>query len=202
MKDDSKEEMAGLENAEIVRFSENSFNYGVVLIYAAALLACFGTFFFWSVNRGQQTVLAEKRQEKDAVIAEMTSPTFKEVERKASAFKSAFTGLKAADSSRYSFVNFMPALFLHIDKDVQLKTISIDTEGELSLTGTTSSYRAAADQFLALKSWPSLSDVTLGAVTFSVDKEGNGSVPVVITAKIDKTKQAENASGSSTGGTE
>lgn len=178
------------EDMEIIQFSNSSsFNLGYVFFSLAAVISIGATFFFWSANNNVSTALAEKKNEKDSIIADITSPTYKDVEKNAADFKAAVIELKQVSAEKYSISEFLPELYKHITKDVQVKNISVKNKTEVAFDGTTSSYRSVADLVVALRTWSVISDVTLNSASLNVGKDGKSEAVFSITAKIDPTKK-------------
>jgi Tfp pilus assembly protein PilN len=173
--------------SEIVRFSEgSSFNVGMLLTWISLIVAVGATAVFWLADRNVKSALNEKKQEKDAIIVEISNSTYADVEKRASDFRVSVSSLKKAKQDRYSYQEFLSQFYKNITNDVQLKNLTISDTGDLSLDGTTTTYRTTADLVLALTSWQALSDVKLGSVSFAAE-DGKPKASFSITAKINKT---------------
>lgn len=182
-------------------FKEPShFNMPMALAWMVAVLAIMATLFFWWMNKNETDALADKKAEKDSLIAQITSPGSAEVEQKAADFKSSVTQLKTAYGDKYSYTDFLTGLNTKLTTDIKLNNIAVTSDGALNLTGTTKGYRAVADLMMALKSWDTLTDVDLLSVANNVTETKTETV-FSIGAKINKASQKTAASTSgATGG--
>lgn len=206
---DKKFTLEGAEQAkpvvgseEIVDMSGHSgFNFAMALGWLTCLLAIVITMFFWWLDRGLKQEVVDKRSEKDGIIQQIVSPTYANIENKASDFKSAVTALSSAKKARYSSVSFLNEFYKKVTNDIKISNISVSDTSVLSISGTTSTYRNVADLMLALKSWNVLSSVELLSISSQVDEESNEiTTTFSISAKIDKTKdlvEATNTTASS-----
>lgn len=174
---------------ELVQFSDHSaFNFGLALSWLVALCAVAVTAFFWWLNTDIETSAMQKEKQKNDIIAEITSPANVEVEKKAANFKSAVNALKKAQEEKVSMDTFLRALYTKITNDVVINNIAVSSEGELSINGTTTSYRSTADLMVALKSWERVEKVDLKSVSLQEsDDEEKRSYVFAISAKIVKT---------------
>lgn len=179
------------------QFKEHStFNVPVALTWIVAVFSVVATLFFWWMNRNLSTSLVEKNTEKDTILQQISSQG--DVEKKANDFKSAVSQLKAAYSEKFSMSTFNADFNKKITNDVKLTNLAVTAEGNLSISGTTKSYRSVADLMVALKDWDTLSNVELLSAATDVS-EGAATTSFSISAKIDKTKQksAQNTVSSS-----
>lgn len=177
----------GATEPEIVKFSEGSgFDYSMFFVWVTVILAVGATVVFWVANGNVKSAIKERGSEKDSITAEINGKSYSSVEDKATGFKAAVTALKQAKNERYSYTEFLPEFYKKITNDVKLNSFSISETGELSMDGTTSSYRSVAELVLALKSWPTLTDIKLGSVSY-VSSGNAASAAFSLTAKIDKT---------------
>ncbi len=181
---------------------ESSFNFAMLILWLVAAFAVAATVFFWLMQNNNQTTLNDKKIEQSNVLSELARPSNKEIEKKANDFKSSVTQLSSAFKSRYSYGSFLPELYKKVNSDVKIMAISIANDGAVSLTGTTSSYRAIADQMLSLKSSAYLTDVDLASSSVSNDK-GTGEFNFTISTKIvkeDKTSTSNSETNTNTTG--
>lgn len=173
---------------EIIEFSDHpSFNFGTALSWLVTICAILITVFFWWQNRDTADAVLSKQDEKTKIIAEITSPTNIDVEKKAANFKSAVSALKAAKAEKFNNSKFLKDLSTKITTDVSIESMTLAEDGTLNLNGKTTSYRSVADLMLALKSWTSLSGVDLNSVSVQEDTNKKPYVVFAITAKLDKT---------------
>jgi len=98
------------------------------------------------------------------------------------------TLLKEANSKKYPMKNFLPSLFAKINQNVKVTNISLTSDGKFSISGSTVSYRAAAEQIMTFKEWKEkdvnvLKNVELASVSMTLDKDGKVSVPLSISAE-------------------
>jgi len=180
------------EEDDVIEFSEHgSFSLSLFLLWLTAVLCLLGTVFFWFLNQSANQQLDDANQEKNLVISEILSPTYANTEKDATSFKSAVEQLESAVASSYKYSEFLPLFYTKIDKDVTLSSFSIGSSGQLLLSGTTDSYRSAAEQSVALQEWQIndkeiLKDVDLSSVSENV----SGDEPIVqftISATINKS---------------
>ncbi|MFA4996176.1 MAG: PilN domain-containing protein [Patescibacteria group bacterium] len=169
------------------QFKEHStFNVPVALTWIVAVFSVVATLFFWWMNRNLSASLVEKNSEKDTVFQQISSQG--DIEKKATNFKSAVSQLKAAYSEKFSISTFNSDFNKKITNDVKLTNLAVTAEGNLSINGTTKSYRFVADLMVALKDWDTLTDVELLSAATDVS-DGAATTSFSISAKIDKTKQ-------------
>jgi Tfp pilus assembly protein PilN len=174
---------------EFIQFKDHGgFNFGALLCWITALLAIVVTLFFWWISKNQKDALATKMSEKDSLVQQLASPTYADIEKRAQEFKSSVAQLKTAYGDKYSYSEFLPQLYTKLTKDTELTSFAITTDGTLSFSGTTTSYRSVADFVVALKSWETLQNVDLTSVSENLD-QGKITTLFSVSAKIDKTKQ-------------
>lgn len=185
------------EDSNLVHFEDKqSFNFALALAWIIALLSIVATLYFWWLNRNLTDVLDDKKEKRTTVVSQLESPGNKEVETEALNFKASVTALSAAKLVRNPMATFLPDFYTKIDKDVKITSLSLASGGALSIAGSTASYRAIADQVMALKSWTSLTDVDLASSSYSTE-EGvkSQAAKFTITAKV---KQPTTATSTST----
>ncbi|MCL5410320.1 MAG: PilN domain-containing protein [Patescibacteria group bacterium] len=169
------------------QFKEHSaFNVPVFLTWVVAVFAIVATLFFWWMNRNLTDELQGKITEKDTVLQQIASQG--DTEKKAADFKASVTQLKSAYLDKYNFSTFTTEFYKKVTNDVKLTNMAITSDGTLSISGTTKSYRSVADLMVAMKSWDNLQNVELLTVATSED-QGALETTFSISAKIDKTKQ-------------
>lgn len=184
---------------ELIEFSDHpSFNFGSLLIWISAVFAILITLFFWWQSRDVAAAVVSKQTEKQNIIADITSSSNLEVEKKADNFKSAVAALKEAKTERYSNSQFLKDISAKVTNDVSIESLTLAEDGVLNLNGKTSSYRSVADLMLALESWDSLSNVDLSSVSMQEGQDKKVYVIFAITANVDKTKKQTSSTQSST----
>lgn len=152
----------------------SSFNFGIAIAWLVALLSILATLYFWWLNKNVADSVADKKAKKDAILQEIQSPTMVKSEKDALDFKSSVSILSKAKKDRLAFATILPELNTKITNDSQLTALSITSDGTVSITGKTKSYRGIADLAMALKSWTKLSSVEIGSASMSVEEEGKG----------------------------
>lgn len=184
-----KKESPMSEEAEVISFSERpKFNFALLFVWLAAGIAIAAALFFWFADRSTKNTLLEKKKQKDEVIAQITSPVFVDVEKRAADFKSAVNQLSAAKSERYDTNTFLTEFYKRITNDVQIEAVSLADNQSLAFNGKTKSYRSVAELALALKSWPVLSDAAIGTVALETDENEQNYINFTFSAKINKEK--------------
>lgn len=195
-------------NDDAMKFSDHpSFNFGLAILWVAAIFSILGTLFLWWTNNDTKTSLKEKESQKSSIVSEMVSPTYTDVEKKASGFKSAVSALSAAAKERYSMDDFLKTFYTKITNDSTITSLSITQDGALNITGQTKSYRSVAELMVALSSWKVLSEVDLTSVSMATGDQAASGASFSISTKIDKTASLtgsteSTADTSSSGGTE
>lgn len=167
----------------------NHTNVAGLFMWLAAIIAVAGTVFLWFLNSSTTQALADQNSEKDKIVSEIVSPTYVDVETKATSFKTAVDQLSQAVASRYSVGAFLPKFYAHINKNVSVNNISIGTDGKLSFDGTTTSYKGVAQQVATLTDWSVDSKKVLSNVQLlSVSEDISSGVVAkfAISATIDK----------------
>lgn len=166
----------------------SSFNFPVAISCLVALMAMLVTGLFWWINKDSQTLLKEKQSEQESIVQQITTSTYKDVEKKASDFKSSVNALSAAKKERYSMEKFLQNFYSKVTKDVQISSLSVSSEGSLSISGTTATYRSVADLLMALGDWETLGEVELGSVALAESESGTLEATFSINAIINKEK--------------
>ncbi|PIS07842.1 hypothetical protein COT78_01225 [Candidatus Berkelbacteria bacterium CG10_big_fil_rev_8_21_14_0_10_43_13] len=180
------------------------FSISGLLLWLSAIIAISATVFFWFLNSSATQDLADKTSQKDDAVAEISSPTYAALETRANQFQSAVNQLSTASKSRFSMDNFLPLLYGQVNKNVVVTTLSVDDTGKVSFSGTTDSYKSAAQQVATLKNWKIdeknvVTTATLDSESESVES-GVVSVTFSISATVDKTTALSTASVSATEG--
>lgn len=176
---------------KIEGISEHSdLNLPALLLWIGAVIAITAMVFFWFLSRSAAQKLADKKSEKDATIAEISTPTYASVEAKATAFQAAVNQLKTASSGRYVFADFLPLFYGRVNKNVVVTNLAVGSDGKLSFDGTTDSYKSAALQLASLQSWKINDKVVISNAQLLSESEDVSQGVVVkfaISGNIDKT---------------
>ncbi|MFA5158207.1 MAG: PilN domain-containing protein [Patescibacteria group bacterium] len=151
----------------------------VLLIVLVALVVGFFVFYKYSLVSKAE----DKQNTLNSLIDEIQSSSKQEVRDKAAGIESAISILKTASKTKYSFKGFTDELTKKITNDVQIINLSIDEQGNVSLDGVSSSYRAVADLAVALESSDKIENVDIGGLSKGSDG-GNEKVSFSMTAKI------------------
>lgn len=176
------------EQEEFSEFAERStLNWPVFLLWIAAVIAILATLFFWWSNRNTLSLITDKNSEKDSIVAQLNSASYREVDTKAQNFKSSVSQLAKVYDTRYPMGYFLTTLYTKINSDVKLSNITLTSEGVLNIVGIASSYYAVGEQMVSLKSYDSLQEVTLTSSSINYAKNGSANgVSFAITANVDK----------------
>lgn len=167
------------------------FNFGLLILSFTALFAVLATLLLWWTNQDNKAQAEEQIKEKQAVISQITSPNYTLVEKKAQDFSASVSALSAAAKERYSMTEFLSNISGKLTRDVTINSLSVSSEGTVSITGTTKSYRSIADFAVALKSWDKLTGVDLKSFSLQVPEDGSRIVAnFSATATIVKTPKA------------
>jgi Tfp pilus assembly protein PilN len=170
-----------------LKFSDHpTFNFALAICWIAAVFAVLGTLFLWWTNNDTKAALKDKEAEKSSVVAEITSPTYADVEKRATGFKSAVSALTAAAKERYSMDVFLKTLYTKITNDSTITSISITQDGTINITGQTKSYRSVAELMVALDSWNALNKVDLTSVSMGTGDQSSSGATFSISAEINK----------------
>jgi len=184
---------SSIRSNDVFEVDETSyFNMPLFILWFCAVIALSATVFFWLMGYSSEQDLRDKKTSLSEVVSTITSPSYVDIEKKATSFKSAVSELSRAQKTGFSVTDFIPRVYSRINKDVVIASIAINDEGNLNIVGQTDSYRSAAEQLLSLEEWKVdgktvLSDVQLGSVSLSTSEDGKITVPISITAKFDRT---------------
>lgn len=188
------------EGGEIAEISDrHGPNGSTALLWLCAILAITATVWLWFLDRSAAQNVVDKTSQRDATIAEISMPTYRDVEAKATAFQAAVSQLSTVQKSRYKMSEFLPLLYAKINKNVVVKNVAVDTDGKLSLGGTTDSYKSAALQVATLQGWKVNDLNVLSNVQLVSESESITSGVVVtfsISASINKTVSLTTVSAS------
>jgi hypothetical protein len=151
-----------------------SFNFAIALAWLVALLSILATLYFWWLNKNVADSIADKQSIKDGVEQQLLSPAMVKAEKDALDFKTSVGILSKANKDRYSYSTFLPEFYTKITNDTKISALSVTSSGEVSISGTTKSYRAIADLAMALKSWDKLSGVEILSASMGSSDSGTG----------------------------
>jgi len=177
---------------EITKFEDKGkTNMALVILWIAAALAviALGGIYLLSSSAEQQIIDIEKKL--SAKTTEIDKKIAIAKESEVIPLKAVTAQLKKVKAERFSMVEFMPIFFQHINKNVTIDTFAVSSEGVISFSGKTDSFRSAAEQVKTLEAWQidkknALSGVTMGAVSASRAEDGKITVPISINATFDK----------------
>ncbi len=185
-----------VKRENLVQYSDHpTFNFGLALAWLVALFSILATVYFWWLNKNIEDVIVEKQSKKDAIEQQIQSPSMVKVQKDATDFKASVNILSNANKDRFSMAQFLPELYKKITTDTQITSLTISSDGSLSLAGKTKKYRTIADLTMALRSWSMLKDVDILSASMSED---DTKLPAVfsITGKIVKNANTNAAPGS------
>jgi len=167
--------------------NRGSFSFAMLILNLVALLSILAAGYFWWMGRNTADTVEEKKLKLQSIDQQIKAPAMVKVEKDANDFKTSVGVLSKAKKDRYSITEFLPQFYSKITNDVTISSLSLSSDGSLAIAGKTKSYRTTADLVMALRSWNSLSDVTLSSVSMSA---AEGEVPKAtfsISAKLKKT---------------
>jgi|GEM_PF-5829908 len=181
------------DDEEFMPFEDKkSSNIGLAFVWIAALVAVGGAIFFYLIGNSAVSKLAEVNDQKNSVSAQVSSSTYSDVTAKAAGFKAAVEKMSQAKADRFPMSDFLPQIYTAIDKNVTLTSLSLSADGKLSFSGTTNSYKSAAEQLATLKAWQVNSQTAFGGVTLdsysqNISDKGAVTVPFSISGQLNKT---------------
>lgn len=171
------------------KFSKSGSSMPTLIYWLTFTLSLVFVGFFWFLGFNTGNALEEKEQEKDQIAALLSSPDIVEVEEQANNFTSAVSQLSTVSASRVKKTKLLEDLFGYFTKDVRVSTLSLSSNGELSLDGVSSSYKSVGEFMLALKEYERISNIKLGSVSLSSEDAGAGeNVKFSLTSNIDLSK--------------
>lgn len=181
-------------NEEIETFGKSKpFNVGIFMLWIAAVLSILGTAYFYLLQKDSSSKLQAKKDELAQIDTQLQSAAYTAVEQKATDFKSSVTALKSATTAKkYQMNDLLIQVYTHTNKNIIVSSLSITDQGKISFSGTTDSYRSAADQLVTFREWKSgtktvLTDLSLGSVSEKINTNGKAQVSFVITGTINKS---------------
>ena len=175
------------------KFSNKTSNMPMVVYWLTFALSLIFVASFWFLGFNTANALEEKQQEKDQIVALLSSPDIVEVEQEATNFKSAVTNLSTASASRVKKAQLLSDLFKNFTKDISISTLSISADGEMSMDGVAPSYKSVGEFMLALGENDRVSDVSLGSVSLltSESPESGENVSFSLSSMLEMTKDSE-----------
>lgn len=165
------------------------------------------TVFFWLSDWGNVKSISEKENEKNQIVAQLSTESNKAAEEQALGFVTAFTELNNLTANNIPKSTLLTELYTHFTRDVKISSLGLTSEGALSISGATGSYRQVADFMLGVTGFNKVSDVSLTNVALS-DEEGvptDQKITFTLSATMQVTKESatsasdlEDATGSET----
>jgi len=169
-------------------FGKSNFSQSADLSFAISWIsiavAVIGTISIWMLDASIVQSKKQKLNQKDILIQKITSAEYSELDQKVSGLKAAYDEVRADASNSLSVGNFLTDLYSRVNKDIQIKNISVTSDGKLNIDGSADNYRSVADEMLALKSFNRLENIELLSTSMNVTSSGKVDVPFAFTAKI------------------
>ncbi len=159
----------------------------VVMSWVAICVAILGAVAFWLFDSSTVNSYKAKQKQKDQAIQNIAMSEFAQVDKKVSGFKAAYDEIKKASADKFVMNEFLTELYKVINTDIQIRNISITSDGKLSIDGVASSYRAVADQMVALQTLPDVRNLQLLSTSMNTTSKGKTEVPFVFSADVDKS---------------
>lgn len=163
------------------------------ILWITFVLSLIATIFFYMQSTSLANSVVESEQTRDEIVTQLASPSYVQIEEKATAFKNAYSILSEINTTRLPKKELLTELYTYFTKDVAIRNIAISDDGTLTIDGNTASYRAVADFMVGLASYERISDLTLGTVATLNTKDIplNKAVIFSLTSKIDLKKSNE-----------
>lgn len=177
---------------EITKFEEkNKTNMALVLLWVAAAISVIALGGIYLLSSSAQQQITDTKGKLDKTDKSIDAKIAIAKESDVKSLKEVTAQLKKVKAERFSMVEFMPIFFQHINKNVTIDTFAVSSEGVISFSGKTDSFRSAAEQVKTLEAWQidkknALSGVTMGAVSATRAEDGKITVPIAINATFDK----------------
>jgi len=171
-----------------------NYDLAFVISWISIALAIIGCISIWLLDTSVVQSKKQKQTQKDTLIQKVTSSEYADLDQKVSGLKSAYDEIHKDMNKTFYISEFLPSLYQYIDKDVQIKNISITNEGKLNIDGITDNYRSVADQMLALQTFPKLSKIELLSTSMNTTSSGSTEVPFVFSALIDESDEEADTS--------
>lgn len=163
-----------------------------VFVWLTFVLVVVITTFFWLSDWGNVKSISEKENEKNQVVAQLSTESNKAAEEQALGFVTAFTELNNLTASNMPKSTLLAELYTHFTRDVKISSLGLTSEGALSISGATGSYRQVADFMLGVSGFDKVSDLSLTNVALS-DEEGvptDQKITFTLTATMQVTKES------------
>lgn len=166
-----------------------------VLVWLAFVIVLALTGYFWLIDYGNVKSISEKENEKNQIVAQLSSADNKETEEKAQGFSTAFNELSALINNGVLKGALLTNLYTHFTKDVKISTIALSNEGGLAIDGAAGSYRQVADFILGIKGGDKVSNVVLKSVSLDTDEgvAADQKITFSISADMQMTKEEAKA---------
>jgi hypothetical protein len=177
---------------EITKFDDKSkTNMPLVVLWIATAISVIALGGVYLLSYSVQQQITDTKGKLDAKTVEIDKKIAIAMEDEVIPLKAVTAQLKKVKAERFSMVEFMPIFFEHINKNVTIDTFAVSSDGVISFSGKTDSFRAAAEQVMTLEAWQiekknALSGVTMGAVSASRAEDGAITVPISINATFNK----------------
>lgn len=163
-----------------------------VLLWITFAVVALATVFLYMQSRSVQNAVLDKEATRDEVVAQLSTPSYIQIEEKANGFKEAYNILTQISGTQVPKKELLTELYKYFTKDVFIRNLALSADGSLVVDGDTGSYRAVADFMTALKSYERISNITLGSVSVA-NGEGvasNKSVSFTVNCKLDTAQKA------------
>ncbi len=181
-------EFSSLDNINsALKSNLSSYDVAKILSWAIIIVAVVGTIAVWLLDMSVTQSEKQKLSQKDVLIQKISSGEYADLDQKVSGLKSAYNEIKKDIANNFVVSDFLLELYKKVDTDVQIRNISVTSEGKLNIDGIAGSYRAVADQMLALQNFSKLKNVSLLSTSMSVNSAGKTEVPFVFSADIDES---------------
>ena len=186
------EKQISTNKGDFEKFSNKDSNLPLIVYWLTFVLSLIFIGVFWFLSFNLSNALEEKRQEKNQVLALLSSPDIVEVEEEAQKFYSVVNRLSEVSGLRVKKTKLLEDLFKNFTKDIRINTISISSSGGLSMGGVAPSYKSVGELILALKENERISNVRLGGVSMQASEsiESNENVVFSVSSSIDMTKES------------
>ena len=190
--------MGKADKASTLKFAEHSdFNFPLLILWLVAAFSILLTVYFWWNEKDLENTVKDKKAALSTIESSLTTKDNSDIEKEANDFKASVNALTSAYKLRYPYSTFLPNLYKLVNKDVVIDSMSVSSDGTMSMTGKTSSYRSVAEQVMSLKNSADLNGVNL-ASTSVAPGGGSGQVSFTIRANLVKNQNSNSAAGSTT----
>ena len=168
------------------------------ILWITFIVALLGTFFLFFQSKSVQNNVTERESNRDAIVTQLSSNAYVDIETKANTFKKAFEVFSSISSTLKPKKELMDELYTHFTKDVKINNLAISNDGTLQIDGYTASYRCVADFMTGLKAYNRISSVSLGSVSVNESDDDNQiaenqRISFSVTAILDTKKEVTKA---------